>query len=177
VYLYRYRHAQSGLRDGRIDGRRRLDEHGFTQPYASGTYQRLPDGLPADHPYRRIMHAYDFSGPSVDAFVRLLGRARANRRPVVVVNMPFRAEMLEISPSGAADYARYLAEMDRLRGEFGFTWLDYQAQIPFDDAEFRDVDHLNETGARRLSRRLAADLAGATAKPAAALTVATGVRE
>jgi hypothetical protein len=165
VYLYRYRHTQAGLRDGRIDGRRRLDAHGFAQPAATGTYQPQPEGLPPDHPYRRIMHAYDFSGPSVDAFIRLLQHAREARLPVVVVNMPFRSEMLEISPTGAADYARYLEAMDHLRHEFSFSWLDYQAQLSFEDGEFRDVDHLNEAGARRLSRQLAVDLLGVLPRP------------
>lgn len=174
VYLYRYRHTQAGLRDGRIDARRRLDAHGFTQPAATGTYRPQPGGLPADHPYRQIMHAYDFSGPSVEAFIRLLEGARAARRPVVVVNMPFRDEMLEISPTGAADYARYLEAMERLRGEFGFSWLDYETTLPFEDTEFRDVDHLNETGARRLSRQLAADLVPLLARPPAVVNTATG---
>jgi hypothetical protein len=177
VYLYRYRHTQAGLRDGRIDRRRRLDAHGFAQPAASGTYQRRADGLPADHPYRRIMYAYDFSGPSVEAFIRLLKRAREARLPVVVVNMPFRAEMLEISPTGDEDYRRYLEAMEGLRHEYGFSWLDYQTRVPFDDADFRDVDHLNEAGTRRLSRQLASDLLAVLPRPAAVVTAAPGGRE
>jgi hypothetical protein len=158
VALYRYRHRQRGLRDGRVDGRRYLDEFGYTQPGATGTYRPSPTGLPADHPYRRIMYAYDFSGPSVDAFIRLLERARADGIPVAVVNMPFRSEMLAVSSTGKADYDRYLVEMRRVREQFGFTWLDYQADVTFDDAEFRDVDHLNAVGTQKLSRRLATDL-------------------
>jgi hypothetical protein len=158
VALYRYRHRQRGLRDGRVDARRHLDEFGYTQPGATGTYEPSPAGLPADHPYRRIMYAYDFSGPSVEAFVRLLERAHLDGLPVAVVNMPFRSEMLKISSTGRADYDRYLVEMRQLRERFGFTWLDYQADVTFGDAEFRDVDHLNAIGTRKLSQRLAHDL-------------------
>lgn len=164
VALYRYRHRQRGLRDGRVDGRRYLDEFGYTQPGAIGTYTPSPTGLPANHPYRQIMHAYDFSGPSVDAFIRLLERARAGNLAVAVVNMPFRPDMLEISRTGRADYDRYLVEMDRLRQRFGFDWLDYQSRMTFDDAEFRDIDHLNATGTQRLSRQLARDLRLALAR-------------
>src|SRR5688572_3140188 len=107
VNLYRYRHTQAGLRDGRIDSRRRLDEFGFVGA-AAGVYRDTPEGLPRDHPYRQIMHGFDFSGPSVDAFIRLLAWGREANVPITVVNMPFRAALLRISPSGAADYARYL---------------------------------------------------------------------
>jgi hypothetical protein len=158
VNLYRYRHRQAGLNEGRIDARRRLDEYGFSGA-AAAVYTPSPSGLPARHPYRQIMHAYDFSGPSVDAFVRLLERARETGVPVAVVNMPFRPAMLNISPTGEADYQRYLAAMARLRERFRFTWLDYQERLPFLDVEFRDVDHLNATGVQKLSRHLVRDLA------------------
>ncbi|HET7695340.1 MAG TPA: hypothetical protein VFK57_06495 [Vicinamibacterales bacterium] len=157
VGLYRYRHRQQGLRDGRIDGRRRLDEFGFVGA-ATAVYRAAPDGLPRDHPYRQIMHAYDFSGPSVDAFVRLLSWGREANVPIVVVNMPFRGAMLDISATGRADYERYLAAMAGLRREFGFRWLDYEGGLTLADAEFRDVDHLNAAGVARVSRQLGQDL-------------------
>jgi hypothetical protein len=158
VNLYRYRHRFAGLRNGRLDKRRYLDVHGYAGP-GTTVYQPSPGGLPPGHPYRRIMHAYDFSGPSVDAFVRLLEHARRTGVPVAVVNMPFRPAMLEVSPTGREDYRRYLAEVEALRQRFGFTWLDYQSGIAFDDREFRDVDHLNTAGVQKLSQRLGDDLA------------------
>ena len=157
VALYRYRHTQAGLRNGRIDSRRRLDEFGYTGADTT-VYRPIAGGLPADHPYRQIMHAYSFSGPSVDAFVRLLEWARGAGVPVAVVNMPFRPAMLEISRNGAADYETYLAAMAGLQRTFGFQWLDYEAGMTFADADFRDVDHLNVTGVQKLSRRLGGDL-------------------
>jgi hypothetical protein len=165
VALYRYRHRQAGLRDGWVARHRRLDEYGFTDP-GTTTYRPSPSGLPLDHPYRRIMHAYDFSGPSVDAFVRLLARAQAHGIPVAVVNMPFRPAMLEISADGREHYGEYLEAMERLQRRFGFTWLDYQSELSFVDAEFRDIDHLNAAGVRKLSRRLHQDLPRAIGRDA-----------
>jgi hypothetical protein len=162
VNLYRYRHTQAGLRDGRIDARRRLDEFGFVGA-AAGVYRDTPEGLPRDHPYRQIMHGFDFSGPSVDAFVRLLAWGREANVPIAVVNMPFRGALLRISPSGAADYARYLAAMTDLQRTFGFQWFDYAAAVRLEDADFRDVDHLNAAGVVKVSRRLGQDLASLTA--------------
>lgn len=164
VNLYRYRHTQAGLRNGRVDSRRRLDEFGFVGA-AAGVYRDTPEGLPRDHPYRQIMHGFDFSGPSVDAFIRLLAWGREANVPITVVNMPFRAALLRISPSGAADYARYLAAMTDLQRTFGFLWLDYASAISLEDADFRDVDHLNASGVSKVSRRLGQDLASLAAAP------------
>ena len=157
VALYRYRHTQAGLRDGRIDSRRRLDEFGYTGADTT-VYRPAAGGLPANHPYRQIMHAYSFSGPSVEAFVRLLEWARDSRVPVAVVNMPFRPAMLQISPTGESDYDAYLNAMAGLRRQFGFAWFDYEAGMSLADADFRDVDHLNASGVQKLSRRLGGDL-------------------
>ena len=156
VYLYRYRVRQRGLEEGWVSRRRKLDQFGWAP--SPGVYSPSPGGLPAAHPYRSIMHAYDFSGPSVDAFVRMLDQARTNHKRVVVVNMPFRREMLQISATGTNDYDTYLERMRELQSRFGFVWFDYQNSIPFGDGEFRDVDHLNPLGARKLSERLAEDL-------------------
>jgi hypothetical protein len=173
VNLYRYRHTQAGLRDGRIDSRRRLDELGYTGSDTT-IYRPAPGGLPANHPYRQIMHAYSFSGPSAEAFVRLLEWARDAGVPVAVVNMPFRPAMLQISPTGAADYESYLAAMAGLRQRFGFHWLDYEAGMSFADADFRDVDHLNATGVPKVSRRLGRDLSPVLARETSWLSASDG---
>jgi hypothetical protein len=165
VGLYRYRHRQAGLREGRIDARRRLDEYGFVGA-AAGVYRPTPEGLPHSHPYRRIMHAYDFSGPSVEAFVRLLAWGREAGVPVVVVNMPFRPALLQISPRGREDYDRYMRAIAALRQEFGFGWLDYESGLTLADADFRDVDHLNAAGVTKVSRQIGHDLGVVVAEAA-----------
>jgi hypothetical protein len=87
--------------------------------------------------------------------------------PVTVVNMPFRPAMLQISSTGEADYQRYLDAMAGLRQQFGFQWLDYESNLGFDDQEFRDVDHLNAAGVRKISRRLGQDVAAVLSAQAA----------
>jgi hypothetical protein len=74
--------------------------------------------------------------------------------------------MLEISADGREHYGEYLEAMERLQRRFGFTWLDYQSELSFVDAEFRDIDHLNAAGVRKLSRRLHQDLPRAIGRDA-----------
>jgi hypothetical protein len=94
---------------------------------------------------------------------------------VAVVNMPFRPAMLEISADGREHYGEYLEAMERLRRRFGFTWLDYQSELSFQDLEFRDIDHLNSAGVRKISQRLRRDLTPlVTGQPAADTAPARG---
>lgn len=84
--------------------------------------------------------------------------AERERMRVVLVNMPYRPELLAMASNGRDAYQDSLTGMKRLRDRFGFVWLDYQAELALDDDDFRDVDHLNARGARKLSIRLARDL-------------------
>jgi hypothetical protein len=158
VYLYRYRKRQANLERGFVGGRQVLDEWGFGG--AAGVYgqARRATLLEGFHPYREVLQGFSFGGPSVDAFARIVERANRERRPVVVVNMPFREDLLLLSPRGRESYQTYLRGMAALAARHRFTWLDYQASLPLDDSDFHDVDHLNLEGARKLSQRLARDL-------------------
>lgn len=158
VALYRYRKRQSKLAEGFFDGQRVVDAdgwhplHGTFDEAAQQRYMKSP------HPYHEVIERFRFGGPSVDAFLRIVREARAEGRGVVVVNPPFCPQLLDAVPSGRANYATYLERMSALQRELGFTWLDYQQSLPLPPTDFNDVDHLNATGAAKLSARLATDL-------------------
>ena len=158
LFLYRYRRRQADLSEGFLNGRRIVDRYGYHA--VDGRYddeqRRLL--LASTHPYHNIMRHFEFGGPSVAAFIDILKWSRRIDIPVVVVNMPFRTDLLTISPTGQDDYAEYLRRMLMLRDTYGFRWLDYQQSMSLDDDDFRDVDHLNVPGAVLLSRHLSLDL-------------------
>lgn len=159
INLYRYRERHKGLQTGHLGDGTCLDEYGFSA--LQGIYdhkQRTWLNSP-EHPYQQIMRKFDFGGPSAKAFVQILQYALDRKIHVFVVNMPFREGLLHISATGAEDYNQFLHEIQVLQYEYGFTWLDYQADLLLGDEDFRDVDHLNVQGARRLSIRLGEDLA------------------
>ena len=160
IKLYRYRERQYGLHNGHLGNGVSLDAYGFSS--IEGTYDakaraRLQS---PKHPYQTIMREFDFGGPSVEAFIRILKYALDMEVRVIVVNMPFRKDLLSISATGKEDYQMFLKEILALRREYGFIWLDYQASLPLTDEDFRDVDHLNAQGAHQLSTRLGEDLTG-----------------
>ena len=111
VYLYRYRQRQWHLADGCVGTARPIDRKGYRS--LSGEYtdeDRTALQRPA-HPYQQVMKAFEFGGPSAEAFVRLVARLTEAHVSVVVVNMPFRPELLTISPTGASDYDDYLTHL------------------------------------------------------------------
>ena len=73
--------------------------------------------------------------------------------------MPFRNDLLSISPTGKKDYQLFLKKISVLQSEYGFIWLDYQTSLSLTDEDFRDVDHLNTQGALKLSTNLGEYLA------------------
>ncbi len=156
-FLYRYRH-RANLRTGQIDPKAKLDDYGYIPSSTVFDDRQRKLLAAANHPYQEIMRRYRFSGPSVEALERILQRANERSIDVVVLNMPFLPEFLQISPTGPQDYQQYLAGLKHLQAKYGFQLLDYQAVMPFEDADFSDVDHLNTTGSRKLAARLAGDL-------------------
>lgn len=148
--LYRYRRWVS---------RSYVDEYGYHS--LSGVYgkaERARLFSPA-HPYQRIMHEFEFGGPSLKSMIRMFQQAKADGVIAVVLNMPFREDLLAISPNGKQDYQRYLQKMRSLCARYGCIWLDYQRDLSLQDKHFRDVDHLNASGAVVVSTRLGLDLA------------------
>jgi hypothetical protein len=159
VYLYRYRKRESGLERGFVGGQRIIDRHGFGTRIGLYTERERSELLEGHHQYKDVIDRFAFGGPSLDAFLRIVENANARRQPVIVVNMPFRDDLLRLSARGPEAYQEYLGKMKLLADRYGFTWLDYQEVLPLSDRDFLDVDHLNYSGAGKLSRRLADDLA------------------
>jgi hypothetical protein len=158
VYLYRYRKRQTRLELGFVGGKRLTDHWGFGAGFGVYNQRDRSELLEGPHQYREVLQDFAFGGPSLEAFLRIVDHANARQLPVVVVNMPFRKDLLRLSANAPEDYAAYLRQMTALSTRYGFTWLDYQDSLPLEDRDFFDVDHLNFEGAKRLSRRLAEDL-------------------
>jgi hypothetical protein len=158
VFLYRYRKRQSRLELGFVGGKRLTDHWGFGAGFGVYNQRDRSELLEGPHQYREVLQDFAFGGPSLEAFLRIIGHANAQQVPVFVVNMPFRKDLLRLSAHAPEDYASYLRQMTALSTRYGFTWLDYQDSLPLEDRDFFDVDHLNFEGAKRLSRRLAEDL-------------------
>jgi hypothetical protein len=159
VYLYRYRKRERGLVLGLVGGKRLLDDLGYHELNGEFDEEQRERLFASTHGYRGVWEDYEFGGMSADAFVSIIARAEDHGIKVVVVNMPFRPELLELPPGdGEAGYREYLKAMEELRGDYKFHWLDYQARMELSDADFRDVDHLNSVGTTKLSARLAEDI-------------------
>jgi len=158
--LYRYRTRARGLAEGFVGGKKLLDPLGFHAVHGVFDDARKQALRARTHPYAKVWKSYEFAGASAEAFERLVGAARADGARVVVVNMPFRPELLALDAGAPAAYGAYLSAMEALRGRHGFEWLDLHAQMSLSDADFRDVDHLNEGGAAKASRALGAYLCG-----------------
>ena len=156
-FLYRYRKLQAGLEKGYVGHKQVIDSWGYGGK--PGVYtQAQRSELQAQHPYREVIANFAFGGPSLESFVRIVEGSNRLRVPVVVVNMPFREDLFLLASHAREDYRTYLEEMARLAARHGFSWLDYQESLPLGDDDFRDVDHLNLSGAGKLSLRLASDL-------------------
>lgn len=158
VNLYKYRRRGEGLAKGFVGGKKVLDRFGYHAVEGEYDFDRRRELAAAVHPYQSIMSSHSFDGVSVDAFRVLIQRLRDRGTEVVVVNMPFRQELLEISVRGAEEYDDYLKAVENSTIEVGAYWWDYQNGLELTDMDFRDVDHLNVTGAEKVSRRLAQDL-------------------
>lgn len=157
VYLYRYRKREAGLAQGCVLGKRRLDDYGFWA--CPGTYDPTQCRMHrSDYHYRQVILDFEFAGPSVEAFRRILDGAKRTNTPTVVLNMPFRPSLLTFSPDAPETYQSYLVHMRELCERYDFLWLDYQQTLDLSDGDFSDVDHLNPNGAAKLSRSLTHDL-------------------
>jgi hypothetical protein len=158
LYLFRYRRRERGLSLGFVSGKRVLDKFGYHRVdgvFDEAQRERLRS---PSHGYRKLWLDYVFGGPSVKSFEAILADAGSRGIRCVVVNMPFRPELLELPGDGRQAYAVYVENMLRLRDQYGFAWLDYEESLVLDDADFRDVDHLNGAGAGKLSARLGRDI-------------------
>ena len=158
VCLFKYRKREANLSKGYMNGEKIVDEygyHGVDGVFDDKDRKILESG---NHVYSKILGHCAYGGPSAKGFEELVTRLNSKGCTVVVINMPFRQELMNLFRNGQSDYNRIIAEVKELRREIGFTWLDYEEMMTFDDSEFTDVDHLNREGAKRFSIQLAKDL-------------------
>lgn len=156
--LYRLRKREFGLSRGWVDGKLKYDDRGFRPLEGTYTEVERQKFFSADHPYQKILRSIKGGGPSLVAFDRMVTRLNEKKIDVVVVNMPFRSDLLQVTPGLKDDYQVYLKQMEERAQTLGFLWLDYADLDLFTDQEFRDVDHLNKNGASKVTLQLAEDI-------------------
>lgn len=153
--LFYYRTRARGLSEGCVGGKQVLDPFGYHA--VSGTFdeKRKAELRSPGHPYAKVWKNYAFGGASAEAFEKLITDAQSAGAKVLVVNMPFRPELLALDATAEKSYAAYLEAIRALRERLAFDWLDLEETLPLTDGDFRDVDHLNETGAAKATRAIA----------------------
>jgi hypothetical protein len=79
----------------------------------------------------------------------------------VVVNLPVTDQFIELTPNGRSDYEAYVAAITASATKAGVTLLDLgdAGAIGLDQTvDFADVNHLNATGATKLTAALSSQL-------------------
>ncbi len=100
---------------------------------------------------------YNLEGLQRDELVRLIERCRQSNIEVILVNMPLAKGYLG-NLDRPSDYTSYLSTLEQLSAEYHIRFWNLENRPPvyINDDEFSDLNHLNGTGALKLTRMLAA---------------------
>ncbi len=131
----------------------------FTDRGFHGSISVLTD-VPVDQRGRFVNKAgvlnYSAEGEQIESLRKMLRLARIHQVPVALVNMPL-ADGYYGNFDQSSDYDHYLTAAKQVSAEFEvplWNLEDLPENERFDDAEFGDFNHLNQTGAERLSIKL-----------------------
>ncbi|MBK8047641.1 MAG: SGNH/GDSL hydrolase family protein [Anaerolineales bacterium] len=100
---------------------------------------------------------YDAGGLQLQSLKQTIQLLQEQGIDVVLVNMPL-ADGYYRNFDKPEDYDRYLAALHQVAEQFDVPVLDMEslpAELAFGDAEFADFNHLNATGAQRLTALIA----------------------
>ncbi len=160
LYLYRCRWRGPKLDEGWWNGEKLLEPDGFHP--LGGVYDEAERGKLRNpkHIYRNIWRDYRFGGDSVGAIEEIVALGKAGGARTVLIEMPIREGLFEFPGDGRAAYAAYRGEMAALAERLGVLWIDMQSIATLGDADFKDTDHLNKTGAATFSKMVVAELFG-----------------
>ncbi|GIU83429.1 MAG: hypothetical protein KatS3mg008_0204 [Acidimicrobiales bacterium] len=126
-------------------------------PDGSGlTRRRLrwrPGGPVARLVQTEMLASWTLDPVELDSLSRLVTELRRRRVVPVLVVLPVTDEYLRLHPGGRADFRLFLDEIEELGREHDVTVLDFHSAEPA--THFADVHHLNEEGARSLTRNIA----------------------
>ena len=112
------------------------------RPYVSGTYDRDYEN-------------FNLGGKQAQAFNSVIAFVKSRKIPLVFVNLPLTDDYLD----GTRRYAeqQFRQQMQQLSRQKGFAFRDLSQRWQNRNEYFFDPSHLNQFGARSVSRLIAAD--------------------
>jgi lysophospholipase L1-like esterase len=121
---------------------------------------------------------YSPQGEQVDALREMIAIVRSHGAEPVLVAMPL-SDHYYVNFDDPADYQKYRVALQQLADELHAPLWDMEALTgdeQFGDAEFGDLNHLNHTGAERLSGLLARAYTALAPAQEASNATGTGTR-
>jgi hypothetical protein len=112
---------------------------------------------------------YSTNGLQTESLRQLIEQTQATGIPLILVNMPLAAEYYGLFDEPQADYALYRQTLMAVADEYNLPLIDLaqgKTAVSFTDAHFADFNHLNQSGAAKLSRALAIQFLALADKPA-----------
>ena len=95
------------------------------------------------------MANYNVDRADIEALATLLTELSARHIRALVVNLPVTQKYIDLADDGSADYAEYTRQVETTTRTHGAQWLDTM-QVAWPDIDFRDLNHLNDTGTAAL---------------------------
>jgi hypothetical protein len=165
-YLYRYSSALE-LAVGEWLGRPyKRDDVSFisSRGFRDDPTRRLDDDMlrAARGEYLDNIEDFEVGGGPIGALIDLMDYCDTNGIQLVIYNAPQDVYVYDLFDGGRADYDAYVRAVRALADEHGAAFIDMQ---PFVDdgqierGDFRNLNHLNLHGARKLSALLAQEMA------------------
>lgn len=163
LVLYRLLLADPSIRQGQYVY---FDERGY-HPLSASLADISPDRR--GHFYNRAgVLNYDTKGLQSDSLRQLIEQINGAGISLILVNMPLANDYYGNFDNPQNDYVLYLDTLSAIAQEYDLPLIDLEKENDrFTDEHFADFNHLNRSGAERLSRILAARYQELMTQPAA----------
>lgn len=127
---------------------------------ADGNQLIMRDRFIADESFQHrrqeelVMADYRFSPAAYEQLGALLSAVKAAGVTPIVANLPVNDLFIELAPRGRADYDEYVDAIEATSAAAAVEFLDL-ASVELDQAaDYADVNHLNASGATKLTEEL-----------------------
>jgi hypothetical protein len=164
-YLYRYSSAlELALGDWLGRPYKRDDVSSISQRgFWTEDTRRMDDVIPGKERrrYLALIEHFEMGGEPVEALVDLIDYCETNGFRLVIYNAPQDAYVYDLFDGGRADYDAYVRTIRALIDEHGAEFIDMQTAVDegqIERGDFRNLNHLNLYGARKLSALLAQEM-------------------
>jgi hypothetical protein len=164
-YLYRYSSALELALGDWLGKPYKRDNVSFLsrQGFWTEDTPRMDDDMPGAtrRSYLDGIEHFEMDGEPIEALIDLMDYCDTNGLRLVIYNTPQDVYVYDLFSGGRADYDTYVRAVRVLAEEHGAAFVDMQ---PFVDdgqierGDFRNLNHLNLHGARKLSALLAQEM-------------------